>query len=196
MLPERILLVARTGDLAREWAIAFEEIEGIEVYEGDIFDRDADAMVSPANSFGIMDGGLDAAIRDKLGFDVQRAVQDAILRNHHGELHVGQALVVATGHARWPHLVCAPTMRIPESVAQTTNTYVAFRAALLAVERANESGAAIRSMVCPGLGTGIGAMPASRCAVQMRMAWLQLTGPARIPSFDRIHAVHKALRTS
>lgn len=32
--------------------------------------RAAEAMVSPANSFGIMDGGLDAAIRDQLGFGV------------------------------------------------------------------------------------------------------------------------------
>lgn len=29
-------------------------------------------MVSPANSFGITDGGLDAAIRDALGFAVQQ----------------------------------------------------------------------------------------------------------------------------
>ena len=76
-------------------------------------------MVSPANSFGFMDGGLDLAIRDALGYGVQKAVQEIIRERHHGELPVGAAEVVETGHASWPFLVVAPTMRVPERVAQT-----------------------------------------------------------------------------
>jgi O-acetyl-ADP-ribose deacetylase (regulator of RNase III) len=83
-------------------------------------------------------------------------------------------------------------MRIPESVAHTVHAYLAFRAALLAV-RAH---GAIRSLVCPGLATGIGGMDPQRCAVQMRVALDQVRGPARIPSFERIHALHRALRTA
>jgi O-acetyl-ADP-ribose deacetylase (regulator of RNase III) len=148
-------------------------------------------MVSPANSFGIMDGGLDAAIRDTLGFTVQQRAQRAIVERHHGELPVGAAELVETGDARWPVLVIAPTMRIPESVEETLNAYLAFRAMLLACKRAN-----IASLVCCGLGTGIGGMEPRRSAVQMRMALLHATGPARIPSFEQIHAIHHALRTS
>ena len=35
--------------------------------------------VSPANSFRIMDGGLDKTLRDESGFDVEARVQDAIV---------------------------------------------------------------------------------------------------------------------
>jgi O-acetyl-ADP-ribose deacetylase (regulator of RNase III) len=198
----RVLLVDRTPAMVRAWRQVFvgglggeapDDVEDVEIYEDDYFARDADAMVSPANSFGIMDGGLDLAIRDQLGLPTQRRLQQAIVERHHGELPVGCAEIVATEHARWPWLVAAPTMRVPENVAATLNAYLAFRAVLLACAR-HES--PIRSIVCCGLATGIGGMEPIRCAKQMRIAHKHATGPARIPSFDTIHAVHAALRTS
>lgn len=187
----QLLLVDRQPAMIRAWRAAFGDRDDVEVVEGDYFARPAAAMVSPANSFGIMDGGLDKAIRDELGFAVQQRAQRAIVERHHGELPVGAAELVETGDARWPILVVAPTMRIPESVAQTLNAYLAFRAVVLACTRAS-----LASVVCCGLGTGIGAMEPQRAAVQMRMALLHATGPARIPSFDQIHAIHRALRTA
>src|SRR5262245_37218837 len=153
-------------------------------------------MVSPANSFGIMDGGLDLAIRNALGAGIQADVQRMILERHHGEIPVGAAEIVANTNPRWPFLVVAPTMRVPEPVAQTLNAYLAFRAALLAVARHNSDSAAtpIRSLLVPGLATGIGAMEARRCAAQMRIAFDQATKPARIPSFSLIHELHRKLR--
>lgn len=190
----QIVLIDQRSSLVAAWERAFDEYDDVEVLEADFFSRPAGAMVSPANSFGIMDGGLDRAIRDRLGFGVEREVQRRILERHHGELPIGQAEVVETGHAEWPRLVVAPTMRVPENVARTLNAYLAFRAALLAVLRFNTASATkIESLVCPGLCTGIGGMEAERCALQMRMAYRQMTGPARIPSFDQIHAVHRAL---
>lgn len=197
MLPERVLLVDLNRGLVQAWTEAFADFEQVSVHEADFFSIPADAMVSPANSFGVMDGGLDLAIRDALGFDVLRAVQTVIEERHHGELPIGSAEVVATGHSRWPFLVVAPTMRVPEHIGHTLNPYTAFRAALLAVRRHNESGGAvIRSMVCPGMGTGIGGVDPRRCAVHMRMAYKQVTDPARIPSFAGIHALHRALNTA
>jgi O-acetyl-ADP-ribose deacetylase (regulator of RNase III) len=144
-----------------------------------------------------MDGGLDLAIRRTLGFEVQTTVQRVILERHHGEIPVGAAEVVETGHRRWPYLVVAPTMRIPESVAQTTNAYLAFRATLLAIRRYNAGhGSPIRSVVVPGLGTGIGGMDPRRCAAQMRIAFDQVWKPARIPSYAAIHETHIVLRSA
>lgn len=197
MIP-RILLADRRPALTAAWSQAFAPFDNVEVHEGDFFAWDADAMVSPANSFGIMDGGLDAAIRAALGGDVQTAVQAVILEKHHGEMPVGAAEIVPTGHVRWPFLVVAPTMRIPESVASTTNAYLSFRAALLAVLRHNASPEArpISSLLVPGMGTGIGQMAPRRCAAQMRIAFDHASKPARIPSFSLIHQLHQKMRSA
>jgi O-acetyl-ADP-ribose deacetylase (regulator of RNase III) len=187
----RILLVDHHAAMVRAWERTFEDVDDVAISQADYLAHPADAMVSPANSFGIMDGGLDLAIRDALGFEVQKAAQRAIVERHHGELPVGTAEIVSTGDPRWPLLVVAPTMRVPESVAHTLNAYLAFRAALLACAR---HATPVASLVCCGLGTGIGAMEPARCAAQMRVALEHVRKPARIPSFDQIHHVHAALR--
>jgi len=193
MAIERLILVDRTPRMAAAWRDAFAEDNRVEVHEDDYFVHSADAMVSPANSFGIMDGGLDLAIRNELGLRVQQRVQRRIVEAHHGELPVGAAEIVSTDDVRWPWLIAAPTMRAPELVGNTLNAYLALRAALLAIRQHPQT---IRSVVCCGLGTGIGGMDPVRCATQMFLALRHVDGPARIPSFEQIHAIHRALRSS
>ncbi len=189
----KILLVDRHEPMVRAWSRVFEDVDDVEVIQGDYFATPATAMVSPANSFGIMDGGLDLAIRGELGLSVQTRVQRVIIDRHHGEIPIGCAEIVETGDSRWPLLVCAPTMRVPEVVGQTLNAYLAFRAVLAACARHSTP---IESIVCCGLCTGIGAMEPMRCAQQMRIAFEQLRKPARIPSFREIHHVHATLRAT
>jgi len=195
-LPERIHLVDRDAALVRAWRESLADQGAFVVERRDYFDVRADAMVSPANSFGVMDGGIDKSIHETLGSAVQARVFERIREHHHGELHVGVAEIVDTDDERWPMLVVAPTMRVPEDVSRTVNAYVAFRAILLAVRRHNASGRrAIRTLLCPGLGTGVGGMPARRCATQMRLAYLQVTSPPALPSFGTIHATHGRMKT-
>jgi O-acetyl-ADP-ribose deacetylase (regulator of RNase III) len=197
MLPQTIFLRDRHASLVDAWTSAFSSFDAVVPQLGDFFEQAADAIVSPANSFGIMDGGLDLAIRDTIGGGIQQKVQRIILERHHGEIHVGTAEVVETGHPKWPYLIVAPTMRVPESVAYTTHAYLAFRATLLAIRRFNDRrDQSIRSVLVPGLGTGIGGMAPRRCAAQMRIAYDQVRIPARIPSFQMIHATHQKLRTA
>jgi O-acetyl-ADP-ribose deacetylase (regulator of RNase III) len=195
-LPEKVHLVDQDAGLVRAWRDAFHEWDHVSVERRDYFDVRADAMVSPANSFGIMDGGLDKAIQLTLGPALEARVRARIEERHHGELHVGAAEIIETGDTRWPWLVCAPTMRVPEDVGRSVNAYVAFRAILLAV-RAHNAGASmpIRSLLCPGLATGVGGMPARRCATQMRLAYMQVLGEPKLPSFASIHSVHTRMRT-
>lgn len=195
-LPERIVLIDAQPGLVTAWQQAFAEIGSIQILAGDYFQQPADAIVSPANSFGIMDGGLDLAIRDTLGYDVQSRLQEVIVEKYHGELPVGAAVIIETGHDRWPHLVAAPTMRIPESVSGTLNAYLAFRAVLVAVKNFNLSGGPRRidSVVCSGLATGVGGMTAQRCARQMLLAYKSVLGPAAIGRFESIHKFHAELR--
>jgi O-acetyl-ADP-ribose deacetylase (regulator of RNase III) len=197
-LPARTILIDRSPQLAAAWQRAFGTIAEVEILTGDYFQRPADAIVSPANSFGFMDGGLDLAIRNVLGDQIQHRVQQVILDKHLGELPVGSAEIVATDHPRWPYLISAPTMRVPEPVSFTINAYLAFRAALLAAMHFNRAAGErkIASLVCCGLGTGVGGIAPARCATQMLLAYKDLLMPARIRRFETIHEQHAALRTS
>jgi len=155
------------------WRREFLGCEGVEVSGGDIFGVRADAIVSPANSFGYMDGGIDLVYSQFFGWDLQTRLQERLRKEHHGELPVGSALIIDTRHAEIPWLVSAPTMRIPMAVADTVNAWLAFRASLRAVLEHNAAhpAKAIRSLLCPGLATAVGRMPPERAARQMRHAW-------------------------
>jgi O-acetyl-ADP-ribose deacetylase (regulator of RNase III) len=107
--------------MAAAWRKAFIGVPDVIVVEDDILEGRSDAVISPANSFGFMDGGIDLAYRRYFGMDLQSRVQAKIRSEFHGELPVGQAMVVPTGHETVPYLVAAPTMRIPDKIADTVN---------------------------------------------------------------------------
>jgi O-acetyl-ADP-ribose deacetylase (regulator of RNase III) len=194
---EKLYLIDSKPELCDKWRQVFSDYPEVEVISGDYFQQRADAIVSPANSFGIMDGGLDLAIRDKLGFQVERDIQEVILNKYHGEMPVGSAEIININHDKWSYMISAPTMRIPENIAFTLNAYITFRAILIAVNSFNEflPKRPIKSLVCSGLGTGIGSMDSVKCAAQMRAAYKLIREPARILSFAEIHKSHFSLLT-
>jgi O-acetyl-ADP-ribose deacetylase (regulator of RNase III) len=146
-------------------------VDAVEIIQADILGLRCDALVSPANSFGDMDGGLDKAIDAFFGGQAQTWVKAAIAKHFLGELPVGMALVIATDDRRFPHLICAPTVRVPGEAARTLNAYLAMRAALVAVlQRPAGAARPLRSIAVPGLCTGVGGMPARTAARQMRAA--------------------------
>ena len=154
------------------WNHAFADVADVLVSQGDIFAHQADAIVSPANSFGFMDGGIDLLYSKYFGWSLQNDLQALLAEQHFGELPVGQAVVVATGHSSIPFLVSAPTMRIPADISATVNVYLAFRAALIAVLAHNaHARTPIQTLLVPGLGTGIGAVAPVAAARQMRLAY-------------------------
>lgn len=166
------------GELVDAWRAQFSHRADVVVSAGDIFGADAhDAIVSPANSFGFMDGGIDLVYSRRFGWDLQRRLQEQIRSEHAGELPVGTATILETGDSEFPWLISAPTMRVPCVVADTVNAYLAFRAVVVAVLDHNESHARpISTVLCPGLGTAVGRMPATRCAYQMHAALLSALG--------------------
>jgi O-acetyl-ADP-ribose deacetylase (regulator of RNase III) len=195
---ENLYLIDSKEELCDKWRQVFSSYPEVEVLSGDYFQQSADAIVSPANSFGIMDGGLDLAIRNELGFQVETDIQEVILNKYHGEMPIGSAEIINTNHTKWSYLIAAPTMRIPGNVAFTLNAYIAFRAILIAINSFNASKPkrSIKSLVCSGLGTGIGAMEPVKCAAQMRAAYKLINEPARISSFADIHKSHQSLLTT
>lgn len=173
----RISLGDLNVDIARSIADAFAEVAEVEVISGNLLDLSCDAIVSPANSFGNMGGGIDKAIDDFHKGAAQHGVMAAIAEHYLGELPVGAAVVVEMPTSRWPFVVAAPTMRIPGSIAGTINAYHAMRAALVAVHKHNRQGVRkIHSLAIPGLGTGVGGLAYEDAAVQMRAAYDNVIG--------------------
>ena len=159
------------------WGAAFSGIPDVEVSCGEIFEQKADAIVSPANSFGYMDGGIDLVYSHFFGWELEARLRDLLVTRHYGELPVGQAVIVPTGSKFIPYLVSAPTMRVPSSIARTLNVYLAFRAALMAVLAHNDGRIRrIRSLLVPGMGTGVGEVSPERAARQMRAAYDEIIG--------------------
>ena len=142
---------------------------------------DYDCLVSPANSFGMMDGGMDAAITRFFGVALENKVQDLILTEYLGEQPVGTSLIVETGHHKYPFLAHTPTMRVPMIIKDTDIPYTAMWAMLLAIRQHNQTQAKqIKTVVCPGLGTGIGRVPVQEAARQMAIAYDYFLHPPRI----------------
>jgi O-acetyl-ADP-ribose deacetylase (regulator of RNase III) len=168
-------------DVVSAWEAEFAGETGVHVSHGDIFGLKADAIVSPANSFGYMDGGIDLVYCNFFGWDLESRLRQLLTEHHFGELPVGQAVVVPTQHEAIPFLVSAPTMRVPAAISRTVNVYLAFRAALIAVLAHNHGDdTPISSLLVPGLGTGVGDMPPGRAARQMKLAYRAiLKGEAR-----------------
>lgn len=161
--------------MAEAWQLFFANEPDVEISSGDIWGVHADAIVSPSNSFGFLDGGIDLVYSDRFGWSLQEDLQDLIREFHYGELPVGQAVIVRIKNdENYKWLVSAPTMRVPMNVSGTVNAYLAFRAALkecLDHNRNAEPADRIHSILCPGLGTAVGRMPVTICAQQMFLAW-------------------------
>ena len=162
-----IQLADRNKAMCDQWRIQFEGCSDVVIHEGDFFDLPTDCVVSPANSFGFMDGGLDYVISMKLGWQVQEKLQNQINKKYFGELLVGQAELVETDYTPIPFCISAPTMRVPLILTESVNVYLASKAifSLLLQEPR------IKTVTISGLGTGVGRVPYDVCAKQMYNAY-------------------------
>lgn len=176
----KIYLADVKPQMREAWKIAFKGVPDVEVYEGgigSIFDLKVDALVSPANGFCFMCGGIDAMLTDHLGQHVPKRLQKKI-QERDGELIVGSAEWVFTDHPVWKFLIAAPTMRTPTRLPENSvNVFLATRAALFMTQTIQfladtfTPETKLESIAFPGMGTGVGAVPPERAAIQMRAAY-------------------------
>ena len=137
--------------------------------------KEYDCLVSAANSFGIMDGGIDLAIRNYFGQQIQTKVQKIISKEYFGEQPIGTSFIVETGSKEHPYLAHSPTMTVPMDISQTLNVYHAMMATLQAIAKfnlkANKKRKKINTVVCCGLGTLTGRMLPDVASHQMSSAY-------------------------
>jgi len=132
----------------------------------------ADCIVSPGNSYGQMDGGIDAVLSNILSNDIGKKVRKQIAQYYCGEKPIGTCLIVETDNPKFPYLAHSPTMVIPKNVDGTLNAYYAFKALLSSVLVHNLSEKRkIKSILTTTFCTGCGDMPLKKSIKQMRYAF-------------------------
>lgn len=145
-----------------------------------------DAIVSPANSYGLMDGGYDRAITKFFGTHLAKKVQQKIIDDWYGEQPVGTSLHVLItkkdGEVRFEipgevgykikYLIHTPTMRIPERITDPRIVYQCMRSTLI---EAHNIGA--EEIVIPAFGGLTGKVDHEMIAAMMKAAYDQIKNP-------------------
>jgi O-acetyl-ADP-ribose deacetylase (regulator of RNase III) len=183
----QLILVDPKQDLCEAWQKHFEQYPEVQIVN-DYFENlpAFDCMVSVANSFGLMDGGVDYAITKFFGTQLQNRVQQHIITHYWGEQPVGTSFVIETYHEKHPFLAHTPTMRVPMQITRTDNVYVAMFALLRAIGTHNQTneGRKIEMVACPGLGTQAGKVNPNEAARQMHLAYKNFKNPPKLLSWN------------
>lgn len=126
--------------------------------------------VSPANSYGYMDGGIDKIYMQmfsNIEKNVRSAIQNLPIANYDGNtqnkiLPVGHAVKVKANDSSV--LIAAPTMLYPMDVSDTQNAYEATKAVMECIHDENLE---ISVLFLPGMATGVGNMDLGEAMKQM-----------------------------
>lgn len=187
----KLILSAIQPDLHEAFKKHFAKFPQVEVVFKPFEQVEFDCVVSAANSFGLMDGGVDQCITDYFGNQMMKRVQEAVIKEYYGEQPVGTSMIVRGNEEPLPegnkYVAHTPTMRIPMDVSKTHYVYSAMKAMLIAVEKHNQSlwskgpagNNAIKTVVCPGLGTNAGRVPAEEAAKMMSLALHHFLNPPK-----------------
>lgn len=160
-IPDHVEITTELGDIFEHW----------DSYERDI------ALVSPANSFGFMNGGIDQVYINKFGQELEDRVREDIKqKTAYNELIIGQSLVVPLRldsesgqriQAVSDWLIVSPTMRVPQRILDATDVYLATRSA---TKQSHRNG--FKTMLIPGMGIGVGGVHPTLGARNMLMGMI------------------------
>lgn len=117
----------------------------IVVEQGDITQKKVDAVVNPANSAGLMGGGVAGVIRRVGG----KIIEEEAVRQ--SPIPIGKAVLTSGGELPCQGVIHAPTMVRP---AERASAEVVRKATEAALRCADEAG--LSSVAFPGMGTGVG----------------------------------------
>src|SRR5881394_2570993 len=128
----------------------------IHLAKTDVTTMAVDAVVNPANSLGIMGGGVTGALSRRGGPSIQREAMSL------APIAVGAAVVTNAGQLWAKHVIHAPTMEEPGTKVGVENVRRATRDALLAAAHHG-----FEVIALPGMGTGLGGVDPADAARAM-----------------------------
>ena len=184
----KVYLLDINPEMIEAWKAYFCDEEKVQVVHAafDTFMREeqVDCVISPANSFGIMDGGYDAAITEWFGESLQQRVQDYIIKHYYGEQPVGSSFIIDTPQAG-VRLIHTPSMRLPERIRDDAVVYHCMRTCLMT---ALNNG--VQRIVIPAFGGATGGVNRKSIAKMMWFAYRQVTHPPKKVSWEYADETH------
>ena len=179
----KLILCDLQENLTDQFRTYFDKYDHVEVADSGDWEATlpTDCIVSPANGYGLMDGGFDEVLTRFFGEGLQQEVRRHIRRDYAGEQPVGTCIIVPTGHDDVPFCAHTPAMSTPQDISGTLNVYYAFKAMLIAVTKNIHIG----EVVATGLGTFYGNMDAEAGASQMERAYAHVLQAYEDPDFLR-----------
>ena len=196
-LPIDVWLIHPEAEMCDAFSNRFAGLPNVSVVESKFEDLPPhDCFVTAANSFGITNAGIDAAVISVHGEELMKAVQYHILDRYLGEQPIGTSFLQPTGNDDYPFIAHTPTMRVPGSIAGTDKIYTATWAAFLAVYQHNASPDVpkkIRQIVFPAMGAGFGGVAYSEVARQMAVAYDHYLNPPHRMEWEMVTGREKAI---
>ena len=200
----KIYLLDKNPEMTNAWCEYFK-YTGVNIITQDFGDfikehPDMEAIVSPANSFGLMDGGYDKAIIDYYGPQLMEHVQYAIIEKWYGEQPVGTSMSVQIANRFYtkiyhgafeqfnPILIHTPTMRTPEVIEDPRIIYQCMRTCL--IEAINQE---VESIVIPAFGGCTGKVSPKIIAKMMFLAFNQISNCPDKITWGYAYQIKKAI---
>lgn len=178
----KIYLLDKNHGTTRRWNYYFsnaKDVEVVNLYLEEFLDMyDVECVVSPANAYGLMDGGYDRAITDYFGWELAEKVQSVILKEWFGEQLVGTSIIVDIPGTD-KKLIHTPTMRAPSHIKDPMIVYYCMRATLMCAIKNN-----VQSIVIPAFGGNCGGLSSDIIAHMMKEAYNQVMNPPKEINWD------------
>ena len=148
-------------------------------------------FVSPANSLGFMDGGIDLVLSREIMPGIEQKVKKRIrelgIISSMGRSYLPIGSVITVPHDLNTFLIVTPTMFLPHDVSETHNAYWSFYAALkmwqkICVQKNTKFNLVVTAHCC-----GYGKMSGEESALQMKRAYddfIHEKGAVPVKEFD------------
>ena len=146
----KLIIISKNEKFIEDAKILFKEAICI---CGDVqnIPRENTVFMSPANSLGFMDGGIDYVYSrimfPNIEHTVKQKIKDIGMVTNLGRpyLRIGSALLIPYEKSA---LICAPTMFLPHDVSTTRNAYHSFLATLILFHKHNYGTLVVTSLCC------------------------------------------------
>jgi O-acetyl-ADP-ribose deacetylase (regulator of RNase III) len=177
-------------NLPKQIKIVNESIKNLNLKGTNVF-------VSPANSMGLMRGGIDNTYREMFPHienDVLQEIRKLGYQTTGGDyfLPVSSALLIkprskctVEGLSNCDnYLICCPSMLLPGSNIQSTdNVFNCYKAIMTLVKKMEVS---VDNLIIPGIGTGIGGQSQENCARDFYGALIDRSQTDESPNSNRL----------